>query len=54
MITDSEKQLEKIFLSYDSILKKLKLLNIKTKSNKEITHKDLRQAINIMVEKYSN
>ncbi len=52
MITDSEKQLEKIFLSYDSILEKLKLLNIKTKSNKEITHKDLRQAINIMVEKH--
>ena len=52
MITDSEKQLEKIFLSYDSILEKLKLLNNKTKSNKEITHKDLRQAINIMVEKH--
>ena len=28
MITDSEKQLEKIFLSYDSILEKLKLLNM--------------------------
>lgn len=52
MITDSEKELEKIFLSYNKILEKLKLQNIKTKKNKEITHKDLRQAINIMKSKH--
>lgn len=52
MITDTQKELEKIFMSYNSVLQKLKLLNIKTKSNKEITHKDLRQAIDIMTRKH--
>lgn len=50
--TDSAKELEKIFLSYNSILKRFKLLNIKTKSNKEITHKDLRRAVDFMMEKH--
>lgn len=52
MITDSEKELEKIFLSYSSILQRFKLLNIRTKGNKEITHKDLRRAADFMVEKH--
>ena len=47
-----KKELEKIFMSYNRVLQKLKLLNIKTKSNKEITHKDLRQAIDIMNRKH--
>lgn len=52
MMTDTQKELEKIFMSYNRVLQKLKLLNIKTKSNKEITHKDLRQAIDIMNRKH--
>lgn len=52
MTTDSERELEKIFLSYNSILKKFKLLNIRTKSDKEITHKDLRRAVDFMIEKH--
>lgn len=52
MIRDSEKELEKIFLSYDRILYRFKILNIITKGGKEITHKDLRQAANIMNKKH--
>ncbi len=52
MITDTEKELEKIFLSYNRILEKLKLLDLKTKSNQEITHKDLRYAIDLMQKKH--
>ncbi len=52
MRTDTEKELEKIFISYNRVLDKLKLLNITTKLGKEVTHKDLRKAINIMDEKH--
>ena len=42
---DSESELDKIFQSYNKILSKLNKQGCKTKNNKEITHKDLRQAI---------
>lgn len=48
----SANNLDNVFLSYKKILLRLKLLNIKTKSGKEITHKDLRQAIEIMEKKH--
>lgn len=49
---DSESELDKIFLSYNKILRKLKQQGIKTKNNKEITHKDLRKAIFVMLKKH--
>ena len=52
MITDSVQEIEKIFISYNRILYKFNLLKIKTKGGKEITHKDLRQAVNIMDKKH--
>ena len=52
MSTDSVKQLETIFLSYDRILEIFDTENIKTKSGKQITHKDLRYAISIMEKKH--
>lgn len=52
MVIDTEQEIEKIFISYKRILYKLQLLNIKTKSNKRITHKDLRQAIDVMNKKH--
>lgn len=52
MITDSQTELEKIFMSYNRVLYKLNLIEIKTKSGKEITHKDLRQAVTIMNKKH--
>lgn len=48
----SENNLDDIFLSYSKILIRLKLLNIKTRNGKEITHKDLRQAVDIMEKKH--
>ncbi len=45
-------EFDKIFLSYEKILLKLKTLNIKTKNGKEITHKDLRKAISVMIHKH--
>lgn len=52
MYKNSEEFTDNIYLSYDKILKRLKLQNIKTKSGKEITHKDLRLAIDIMLKKH--
>lgn len=52
MITDSQIELEKIFMSYDRVLYKLNLIGLKTKGGKEITHKDLRQAATIMNKKH--
>lgn len=52
MVTDTEKELEKICLSYNKILQKLRLQDIKTKSGNEITSMDLRQAILIMDRKH--
>lgn len=49
---NSESELEKIFLSYNKILNKLNLQGYKTKNGKEITHKDLRYAINFMIKKH--
>ena len=48
----NESKLDKIFLSYDKILYRLNIKNIKTKDNKEITHKDLRKAITVMQRKH--
>lgn len=43
---------DKVFMSYDKILKLLNILNVKTKTGKEITHIDLRQAVLIMLKKH--
>lgn len=50
----NESKLDEVFLSYDKILYKLNIKNIKTKDNKEITHKDLRKAITVMQRKHKN
>ena len=47
-------ELDNIFLSYDKILFRLNAQKIKTKTKKEITHKDLRYAIQIMQRKHKN
>ena len=49
-----DNNLDNIFLSYNKILKRLQMLEITTKTGKEITHKDLRKAICVMEEKHSN
>ena len=43
---------DKVFMSYNKILKLLNILNVKTKTGKEITHTDLRQAVLIMLKKH--
>ena len=50
----SANNLDDVFLSYKKILKRLKLLGIKTKKGNEITHKDLRYAIQTMQIKHKN
>ena len=45
-------EFDKIFLSYKKILNKFKMLNIKTKNGKEISHKDLRYAVYVMLKKH--
>lgn len=52
MWRDSEQALNSIFLSYDKILIRFKLLGITTKNGKEITHEDLRKAIEVMLKKH--
>lgn len=52
MYTDSEQFLDSIFLSYNKILNRLHALGITTKHGKEISHMDLRKAIDVMVEKH--
>jgi len=49
---DSEQFLDSIFLSYNKILNRLHALGITTKHGKEISHMDLRKAIDVMVEKH--
>lgn len=49
---DSERELDKIFLSYNKILARLNKQGCKTKNGKEITHKDLRKTILVMQEKH--
>lgn len=50
----NQNQLDNVFLSYNKILKRLKISNVTTKNNKEITHKDLRLAVSTMLKKHSN
>ena len=52
MRMDSEQVLDSIFLSYNKILKRFQLLGVTTKYGKEITHKDLRKAIEVMLKKH--
>lgn len=52
MYTDSEQFLDSIFLSYNKILNRLHALGVTTKHGKEISHMDLRKAIDVMVEKH--
>ena len=49
---DIEKELDKIFLSYNKILMRLHALGITTKHGKEISYMDLRKAIEVMIEKH--
>lgn len=51
---DSQSQLDSVFVSYNKILKRLNYNNVKTRNNKEITHKDLRLAISTMLKKHPN
>ena len=44
--------MDEVFLSYNKILDRLFLLGKKTKGGKEITHKDLRKAIDVMLKKH--
>ena len=53
MWRDSEQILDSIFLSYNKILKRLKLLGITTKHGKEVKHVDLRKAVDVMLEKHT-
>lgn len=52
MNIDSQQTLDSIFLSYNKILNRLHSLGITTKHGKEISHMDLRKAIDVMVEKH--
>ena len=52
IITNSEQERDKIFLTYKKILYRFKLLNVTTKNGKEISYLDLRKAIITMVEKH--
>ena len=49
---DSEIELDNIFLSYNKILTRLNTKGYKTKNGKDITHKDLRYAIDFMIKKH--
>ena len=52
MYTDSQQILDSIFLSYNKILIRLHNLGLTTKHGKEISHMDLRKAIEVMIEKH--
>lgn len=52
MWRSSEQALDSIFLSYNKILKRFQLLGVTTKYGREITHEDLRKAVNIMIRKH--
>ena len=52
MRRDSEQVLDSIFLSYNKILNRLHSLGITTKHGKEITHLDLRKAVDVMLKKH--
>lgn len=52
MWRDSEQILDSVFLSYNKILKRLKLLGITTKHGKEVKHIDLIKAVDVMLKKH--
>lgn len=52
MWRDSEQALDSIFLSYNKILKRFRSLGVTTKHGKEISHTDLRKAIDVMLKKH--
>ncbi len=52
MWRSSEQAFDSIFLSYNKILKTFKLIGVTTKNGKEITHVDLRKAIDVMLKKH--
>ena len=52
MWKDSEQTLDSIFLSYNKILNRFHLLGVTTKHGKEISHMDLRKAIDVMLKKH--
>lgn len=52
MWRSSEQALDSIFLSYNKILNRFQLLGVTTKYGKEITHEDLRKAIEVMLKKH--
>ncbi len=52
MSRDSEQVLDSIFLSYNKILRRLHSSGKTTKHGKEISHMDLRKAIDVMLEKH--
>lgn len=52
MWSDSEQVLDSIFLPYNKILKRFHSLGVTTKHEKEISHIDLRKAIDVMIEKH--
>ena len=52
MWRSSEQALDSIFLSYNKILNRLHNLGLTTKHRKEISHVDLRQAIEVMLKKH--
>lgn len=52
MKIDSEKVFDGIFLSYEKILVRLNTKGATTKNGREITFTDLKQAVNVMIEKH--
>lgn len=52
MNVDSQQILDSIFLSYNKILKRLNNLGLTTKHGKEISHMNLRKAIDLMLQKH--
>ena len=52
MWRSSEQALDSIFLSYNKILKRFQLLGVTTKYGKEITHEDLRKAVDVMIKRH--
>ena len=50
----NESKLDEVFLSYDKILYRVNTQKIKTKTGNDITHKDLRYAIQVMQRKHKN
>ena len=47
-----ESRLDSVFLSYEKMLRRFNMWGITTKNGKEITHTDLRKAVNVMLKKH--